>query len=78
MPRNKVSNDIDHVRKNSQSEKAPKEPSLKSTSLSKYKLIQIKKPFTHDHGSLPRTTLYNDLYAIFSLFFTKATLELLV
>ncbi len=78
MPRNKVSNDIDHVRKDPQPEKAPKEPPPKPKPLPKYKPIQIKKPFTHSHGSLPRTTPYNDFYAIFSLFFTKAILELLV
>ena len=78
MPRNKVSNDIDHVRKDPQPEKAPKGSPPKPEPLPKYKPMNIKRPFTHGYGSLPRTTPYNDPYAIFSLFFTESTLELLV
>ena len=77
MPRNKVSNDIDHVRKDPQPEKAPKEPPPKPKPLPKYKPLQIKKPFTHGHGLLPDTTP-NTPYTIFSLFFTETILETLV
>ena len=77
MPRNKVSNDIDHVRKDPQPEKAPKEPPPKPKPLPKYKPIQIKKPFTHGHGLLP-DTVPNDPYTIFSLFFTESILATLV
>ena len=44
----------------------------------KYSPIQITRPFTHSHRLLPDTIPYNNPYAIFSLFFTEATLELLV
>ena len=37
MPRNKVSNNIDYIRKDPQPEKALKEPPLKPKLLSKYK-----------------------------------------
>ena len=77
MPRNKVSNDIDHVRKDPQPEKAPKGSPPKPKPLPKYKPIQIKKPFTRGHGLLPDTTP-NDPYAIFSLFLTESILETLV
>ena len=77
MPRNKVSNDIDHVRKDPQPEKAPKEPPPKPKLLPKYKPMQIKKPFTHGYGLLPDTTP-DDPYTIFSLFFTESILETLV
>ena len=77
MPRNKVSNDIDHVRKDPQPENAPKESPPKPKPLPKYKPIQIKKPFTHGHALLPDTTS-NNPYAIFSLFFTESILERLV
>ena len=77
MPRNKVSNDIDYVRKDPQPEKAPKEPPPKPKPLPKYKPIQIKKLFTHGYGLLPNTTP-NDPYTIFSLFFTESILETLI
>ena len=77
MPRNKVSNDIDHVRKDPQLEKAPKASPPKPKPLPKYKPMQIKKLFTHGHSLLPNTTS-NNPYTIFSLFFTKAILERLV
>ncbi len=77
MPRNKVSNDIDHVPKDLQPEKAPKEPPQKPKPLPKYKPLQIKRPFTHGHGLLPNT-IPNDPYTIFSLFFTESDLQLLV
>ena len=77
MPRNKVSNDIDYVRKDLQLEKAPKGKPLKLKPLPKYKPIQIKRPFTYGYGLLPDTTP-RDPYAIFSLFFTELILERLV
>ena len=77
MPRNKVSNDIDHVPKDPQPEKAPKEPPPKPKPLPKYKPLQITKPFTYGYRLLPDTTP-NDPYTIFSLFFTESILETLV
>ena len=77
MPRNKVSNDIDHIRKDPQPEKAPKEPPPKLKPLPKYKPIQIKKPFTHGHRLLP-DTIPNNPYTIFSLFLTKSILATLI
>lgn len=77
MPRNKVSNDIDHVRKDPQPEKAPKGSPPKPKPLPKYKPMQITKPFTHGHGLLSDTTPH-DPYAIFSLLFTESILERLV
>ena len=78
MPRNKVSNDIDHVPKDPQPEKAPKEPPPKPWPLPKFKPLPITRPFTHGHGLLPDTIPYDDPYAIFSLFFTESTLQTLV
>ena len=77
MPRNKVSNDIDHVRKDPQPEKAPKQPPPKPKLLPKYKPLQITKLFTYSYRLLPNTTP-NNPYTIFSLFFTKSILETLV
>ena len=77
MPRNKVLNDIDHVRKDPQPEKAPKEPPPQPKPLPKYKPIQIKRLFTYGYSLLPNTTS-NSPYTIFSLFFTELILETLV
>ena len=73
MPRNKVSNNIDHIRKDLQPEKTPKGLPPRLRPLPKYKPIQITKPFTNGHRLLPNTTP-NNPYTIFSLFFTEATL----
>ena len=78
MPRNKVSNDIDHVRKDPQPEKAPKGLPPQPQPLPQYKPLQITMPLTYGHGLLSDTIAFDDPYTIFSLFFINATLELLV
>ena len=77
MPRNKVSNDIDYIRKDLQPEKAPKEPPPKLKLLPQYKPIQIKKLFTYSYRLLSNT-IPNDPYTIFSLFLTKSILVILI
>ena len=78
MPRNKVSTDLDHVRKDPQPEKAPKGSPPKPWPLPRFKPLPITKPFTHGHGLLPNTIPFDDPYAIFSLFFTESILQTLV
>ena len=78
MPRNKVSNDLDHVRKDPKPTKVPKEPPPKPWKLPKFTPVKIKKPFTDGEGQLPSTVASDDPYAIFNLFFNEETLKVLV
>lgn len=78
MPRNKVSNDLDHVRKDSKAEKVPKEPSPKPWKLSKYTPTKIIQSFSNDEGQLSNTIALDNSYAIFELFFNEETLKVLV
>ena len=78
MPRNKVSDDLDHVRKNPKVTKAPKGPPLKRWPLSKYTSLKIKKPWCNGQSQLSNHVASNDSYAIFCLFFDENTLKTLV
>ena len=79
MPRNKVSNDLDHVRKDPKPAKAPKEPPPKPWRLPKFIPVKITKPFTDGQSQLSSTTVaFDDPYAIFDLFFSEETLRTLV
>ena len=78
MPRNKISNNLDHVRQDLKPLKTPKGHPLKLWLLPKYKPIKITKPFSYGHGQLPNTITSNDPYTIFTLFFSHKTLQTLV
>ena len=78
MPRNKVSDDLDHVRKDPKATKAPKGPPSKQWSLPKYTPLKIKKPYTNGQSQLPSTVASDNPYQIFDLFFDEATLKILV
>ena len=78
MPRNKISNDLDHVRKDPKPPKTPKGRPPDPWPLPKYKPVRITKPYDHGHGHLPNTILINDPYSIFTLFFDEETLKTLV
>ncbi len=78
MPRSKVSNDLDHVRKDPKPTKVPKEPPPKPWPLPKYTPVKITKPFTDGQGQLPNTIAPDDPYAIFGLFFSDDSLKILV
>ena len=78
MPRNKVSDDLDHVRKDPQPSYTPKEPPPKPWGLPKYKPVKIREPWTNGESQLPSTIAPDDPYTIFQLFFNHDTLETLV
>ena len=78
MPRNKVSNDLDHVRKDPQPSYTLKEPPPKSWGLPKYRPVKIREPWTDDQSQLPSTIVPDDPYIIFQLFFNHDTLETFV
>ena len=78
MPRNKVSNDLDHVKQDPKPKTAPKEPPPKPQQLPKYTPVKIRQPYTNGQGNLSHTIAPNDPYAIFSLFFDESTLKVLV
>ena len=78
MPRNKVSNDLDHVRQDPKPKTAPKGPPPKPKRLPKYTPVKIRQPYTNDQGNLSTTIAPNNPYAIFSLFFNESTLKVLV
>lgn len=78
MPRKKISDDLDHVKKDSKSKTIPKEPPPKPWPLPKYKAVKITKPWTNGQSQLPKTIAPNDPYAIFDLFFNEEVIEILV
>ena len=78
MPRNKVSDDLDHVRKDSKFTKASKGPPFKRWSLSKYILLKIKKFWCNGQSQLSNHVVSDDFYAIFCLFFDENTLKTFV
>ena len=78
MPRNKVSNDLNHVKQDPKPTTAPKEAPPKPKRLPKYTPVKIKQPYTNNQGNLPNIVTLNDPYAIFSLFFDESTLKILV
>ena len=78
MPRNKVSNDLDHVRQDPKPKTAPKGPPPESKQLPKYTPIKIRQSYTDNQSNLPATIASNNPYAIFSLFFDESTLKILI
>ena len=78
MPRNKVSNDLDHVRKDPKPTTIPKERPPDPWPLPTYVPLKITNPRTHSQGHLPNTIAPDNPYAIFSLFFSDETIQILV
>ena len=78
MPRNKISDDLDHVREDSKPTQPPKQPPPRPWPLLKYTSVTISNALTHGQGYLSNTVASDDPYAIFSLFFSEEVLEGLV
>ena len=78
MPRNKVSNDLDHVRLDPKPSKTPKGPPPTPWPLPTYTPLRIKKTRTHGQGHLLNTIPPDDPYTIFSLFFSYEVIQTLV
>ena len=78
MPRNKVSNDLDHVKLDPKPSKAPKGRPPDPWPLPTYTPLRITKTRTHGQGQLPNTIPPDDPYAIFSLFFSNEVIQILV
>ena len=66
MPRNKTSNDLDHVKKDPKPSRTPKGRPPKPWPLPMYKPVKIKQPWTNGHSQLPSTITPDDPYAIFN------------
>ena len=78
MPRNKVSNDLDHVKKDPKPSNTPKGRPSDPWPLPTYVPLKISNPRTNGQGHLPNTVAPDDPYAIFSLFFSDETIQILV
>ena len=78
MPRNKISNNLDHVRKDLKPSLTLKERPLDPWPLPTYIPVNIINPRTHDQGCLLNIIASDDLYTIFNLFFTDETIQILV
>ena len=78
MPRNKVSNDLDHVKKDPKPSKTPKGPPPSPWPLPKYTPVDIKKPWTNGISQLPDIIAPDNPYTIFNLFFNDQVIEILV
>ena len=71
MPRNRVSNDLDHVKKDPKPLKTPRGDPPRLWPLPKFKSVQINQPWSHGQSRLPSNIALDDPYAIFSLFFNE-------
>ena len=78
MPRNKISNDLDHVRKDPKPQTTSKGRSSDLWPLPIYVLLKITNRRTHGQGHLPNIITPDDSYAIFNLFFSDKTIQILV
>ena len=78
MPRNRVSNDLDHVKKDPKPSKTPRGDPPRPWPLPKFKPVQINQPWSHGQSRLPSTIAPDDPYAIFSLFFNEEVIQILV
>ena len=78
MPRNKISDDLDHVKKNPKPSNPPKGRPPDPWPLPTYVPLKITNPRTHGQGHLPDTVAPDNPYAIFSLFFSNETIQVLV
>ena len=77
MPRNRVSNDVDHVDDALTATKIPKKPSPKVWPMPEFKPLRIKGGLKHGLDTLPQHVSRTP-YDIFSLFFTPEILQHLV
>ena len=78
MPRNKVSDDLDHVKLDPKPSKTPKGRPPAPWPLPTYTPLRITKTRTHGQGQLLNTIAPDDPYAIFSLFFSIEAIQILV
>ena len=78
MPRNKISNDLDHVKQDPKPSTVPKGYPPDPWPLPTYVPLKIKQRRTHGQGQLPNTIAPDNPYAIFNLFFSDETIQILV
>ena len=78
MPRNKISNDLDHVKKDPKPLNTPKGRPPDPWPLPKYVPLKITRRRTHGQGHLPNTIAPDDPYEIFNLFFSDETVQTLI
>ena len=78
MPRNKISNDLDHVKQDPKPSTVPKGHPPDPWPLPTYVPLKIKQRRTHGQGQLPNTIAPDNPYAIFNLFFSDETIQILV
>ena len=78
MPRNKISNDPNHVKKNPKPSNTSKIPPPIPWPLPTYVPLKITNTRTYGQGHLPNTIAPDDPYAIFDLFFNHETIQILV
>ena len=78
MPRNRVSDDLDHVQKDPKPVQVLKGRPPDPWPLPSCTPREINNALTHGQGYLPNTMNSDDPYSIFSLFFSEETLQVLV
>ena len=78
MPRNKMSDDLDHVRKDPKPTTTPKGRPPDPWPLPTYVPLRISSPRTYGQGCLPSTVAPDDPVAIFDLFFNDEAIQVLV
>ena len=78
MPRNKVSDDLDHVKQDPKPARPVKGRPPDPWPLPSHTPRRIINALIHGQGSLPKTMNPDDPFAIFSLFFNQETLQVLV
>ena len=76
MPK-RVGDDIDHVR-SEPTKKSKKAPPPEPWEMPQFVTMPIQSPFSHGQGRLPPYVRTDDPYGIFSLFYTKSILTILV
>ena len=78
MPRNKVSNNLDYVKKNLKPITTPKGAPLALQPLPIYVPLRITNTRTYSQGYLLDTVILDNPYTIFSLFFSNKAIEVLI
>ena len=78
MPRNHESNDLDLVPIDTGASQPAKTPAPTPWPMPTFQPLEINNPLTYGQGKLPEDIRPDDPYAIFSLFFDKDTLQILV
>ena len=77
MPRNRTSNDVDHVIPDLKPSNATKTRPPEPKTLPTYEPMYIKQPFRSGICNLPSNVLIDSPYVIFSLFFDYSILKTL-